>query len=31
MIPYIPGGLVDPTTLRKIADLAEKYQLKLLK
>jgi NAD(P)H-nitrite reductase large subunit len=31
IIPYIPGGLVDPTTLRKIADVAEKYQVKIIK
>ena len=29
--PYIPGGLVDPATLRKIADVAEKYNVKLIK
>ncbi len=29
--PYIPGGLVDPDTLRKIADVAEKYDAKFLK
>lgn len=29
--PYIPGGLVDPSTLRKIADVAEKYNVKLIK
>lgn len=31
IIPYIPGGLVDPSTLRKIADVAEKYQVKIIK
>jgi NAD(P)H-nitrite reductase large subunit len=31
IIPYIPGGLVDPATLRKIADVAEKYQVKIIK
>ena len=31
IIPYIPGGLVDPTTLRKLADVAEKYQVKIIK
>lgn len=31
IIPYIPGGLVDPATLRKIADVAEKYQIKTIK
>lgn len=29
--PYLPGGLVDPDTLRKIADVAEKYDAKFLK
>lgn len=29
--PYIPGGLVDPETLRKIADVAEKYNVKIIK
>jgi len=29
--PYIPGGLVDPATLRKIADVAEKYNVKIIK
>jgi NAD(P)H-nitrite reductase large subunit len=29
--PYIPGGLVEPDTLRKIADVAEKYDAKALK
>ena len=31
IIPYIPGGLLDPYTLRKIADVAEKYQVKIIK
>lgn len=31
IIPYIPGGLVDPSTLRKLADVAEKYQVKIIK
>ena len=31
IIPYIPGGLLDPDTLRKIADVAEKYQVKIIK
>jgi len=31
IIPYIPGGIVDPDTLRKIADVAEKYQVKIIK
>lgn len=31
IIPYIPGGLVDPATLRKFADVAEKYQVKIIK
>lgn len=31
MIPYLPGGLVDPNTLRKIADVAEKYEVKIIK
>lgn len=31
IIPYIPGGLVDPTTLIKIASIAEKYNAKTLK
>jgi NAD(P)H-nitrite reductase large subunit len=31
IIPYIPGGLVDPATLHKIADVAEKYQVKIIK
>ena len=31
IIPYIPGGLVDPATLIKIANIAEKYNAKILK
>jgi len=31
IIPYIPGGLLDPETLRKIADVAEKYSVKIIK
>lgn len=31
IIPYIPGGLVNPDTLRKLADVAEKYQVKIIK
>lgn len=31
LIPYIPGGLLDPEKLRKIADVAEKYQVELIK
>ena len=31
IIPYIPGGLLDPDTLHKIADVAEKYQVKIIK
>ena len=29
--PHLPGGICDPETLRKIADIAEKYQAKALK
>ena len=31
IIPYIPGGLLTPETLHKIADVAEKYQVKIIK
>jgi NAD(P)H-nitrite reductase large subunit len=31
IIPYIPGGILDPATLHKIADVAEKYQVDVLK
>ncbi len=29
--PHIPGGITDPATLRKIADVAEKYQAACIK
>ena len=29
--PHLPGGIVDPKTLRKIADVAEKYGAAALK
>lgn len=29
--PHIPGGIIDPAGLRKIAEVAEKYQAKALK
>jgi NAD(P)H-nitrite reductase len=29
--PHIPGGIIDRATLRKIADVAEKYNAKVLK
>jgi NAD(P)H-nitrite reductase large subunit len=29
--PHLPGGICDPATLRKIADVAEKYKAKALK
>lgn len=29
--PYLPGGLADPGILRKIADVAEKYDAKFIK
>jgi len=29
--PHIPGGIIDPAGLRKIADVAEKYHAKVLK
>lgn len=29
--PHIPGGIIDPAGLRKIADVAEKYHAKALK
>jgi NAD(P)H-nitrite reductase large subunit len=29
--PHIPGGIIDPARLRKIADVAEKYHAKVLK
>lgn len=31
IVPHIPGGITNPETLRKIADVAEKYQCKALK
>lgn len=31
IIPYIPGGMLDPAKLRKMADVAEKYQVPHLK
>ena len=31
IIPYIPGGMVDPATLHKMADVAEKYNVKTIK
>lgn len=31
IIPYIPGGILDPATLRKLADVAEKYQVQCIK
>lgn len=32
IVPHIPGGIIlDPNVLRKIADVAEKYQAKALK
>jgi NAD(P)H-nitrite reductase large subunit len=31
IIPYIAGGILDPATLRKIADVAEKYEVKIIK
>lgn len=31
IIPYIPGGFIDPDDLKKIADLAVKYNAKTLK
>ena len=29
--PHIPGGIIDPAGLRRIADVAEKYNAKVLK
>lgn len=29
--PHVPGGIIDPAGLRKIADVAEKYHAKVLK
>jgi NAD(P)H-nitrite reductase large subunit len=31
VVPHMPGGLVTPDTLRKIADVAEKYNAQALK
>ncbi len=31
IIPHIPGGLLEPDVLRKIADIAEKYDVKIIK
>ncbi len=31
IIPYFPGGIVDSNTLRRIADVAEKYDIKIIK
>lgn len=31
IIPYISGGIVDSTMLRKIADVADKYDIKIIK
>ncbi len=31
VIPYLQGGFVDPQTLRKIADVVERYGAKALK
>lgn len=31
IVPHIPGGITDPQTLRKIADVAEKYNAAALK
>ncbi len=31
VVPHMPGGLVSPDALRKIADVAEKYQAQALK
>lgn len=31
IVPHIPGGITDPATLRKIADVAEKYQAACIK
>ncbi|NLU49385.1 MAG: hypothetical protein GXX09_03085 [Syntrophomonadaceae bacterium] len=31
IVPHIPGGITDPQTLRKIADVAEKYNAAVLK
>lgn len=31
IIPYFPGGVVDAATLRKIADVADQYNIKVIK
>jgi NAD(P)H-nitrite reductase large subunit len=31
VVPYFPGGVVDSSTLRRIADVAEKYNIKTIK
>lgn len=31
IIPYIPGGIIDSATLRKIADVADRYHIKTMK
>ena len=31
VVPHMPGGLVTPAVLRKIADVAEKYKAQALK
>ena len=31
VVPHMPGGLVTPAALRKIADVAEKYNAAALK
>ena len=31
IIPYIAGGILNPATLRKLADVAEKYRVKIIK
>ena len=30
IVPYFPGSIVDSTTLRRIGDLAEKYNIKTI-
>ena len=31
VIPYFSGGILDVTTLRKIADVSDKYNIKTIK
>jgi len=31
IIPYVPDSLLNPATLQKIADVSEKYQVKIIK